>query len=162
MVGEVKEPHSRPGQALTVPGSWGYQISRQSAHEGAYASAAFIPQEIFLVFISVRGWVNPRAIVRPEGLCQWKIPMTLSGIEPATFQLVAQCRNQMRHREKNGCNFFKVLSGATIVITLPGRKQSLVKLLLAASAGTSHDSCWSQEYLRRETFKILIPLQETN
>jgi len=37
-------------------------------------------------------------IVRPEGLCQLKVPMTTSGTVPATFRLAAQYLNQQHHR----------------------------------------------------------------
>jgi hypothetical protein len=56
-----------------------------------YTTAALTPQETFLVLISFRDWVDSKAIVQTEGLRQWKIPMTLSGKEPATFRLVVQC-----------------------------------------------------------------------
>jgi len=40
-----------------------------------------------------RGSVNPRVIVRPGGICQWKIPITPSRREHVTFRLVVECIN---------------------------------------------------------------------
>ena len=76
-----------------------------------YAPAAFTPQGIFLVLISVTGWVDPRVIVRPEGLCQWNIPMTPSGIELAAWRLLVQWLNQLRHYVRQSASSTKMKNG---------------------------------------------------
>jgi hypothetical protein len=49
------------------------------------------------MLISVRGWVDPRAIVRLEGLGRLKNPTSL-GTEPATFRLLPQCLRKLNYR----------------------------------------------------------------
>jgi len=89
-------------QALKDPAVWSYKISRLSVYEGGnVVSPTHCPPSqtgIFLVLIYVTGWVDPRDTVRAERSRHWKIPMTPSGIEPATLRLVAQGLNQLRHR----------------------------------------------------------------
>jgi hypothetical protein len=63
----------------------------------SYAPVALYPAGRFLVLVSVRGWVNPKAIARLEGLHKLKNPITLSVIKLATFRLVAQCLNQLQN-----------------------------------------------------------------
>ena len=82
---KVKQFNYRPGQALRVPGVWDSHVSRESAQEGGKVvsptrRSPLHPKEKAPILIFVRVWDETRAIVRPEGLCQWKIPMTPSGI----------------------------------------------------------------------------------
>jgi hypothetical protein len=56
----------------------------------------------------------------PKWLCQWKTPVTPSEIKPATFWLLAQCFNQMRHRvphynkRLNNISEYKMFSSSNI------------------------------------------------
>jgi hypothetical protein len=56
------------------------------------APAAFTTQEIFLVLISIRGWVNHKGHSASGRIGEWNIPITQSEIEPATFRLVVEER----------------------------------------------------------------------
>ena len=99
---KVKQSHYRRGQP------WGFQEVEaprfqdnrhmKGSRLSALRTGRLCPQETFLVLISVKGWGDPRVIVRLEGLCQWKNPMTPSGIESVTFRFVAHYLNRLHHR----------------------------------------------------------------
>jgi hypothetical protein len=101
LIKKEKLPPYRPGETLRVPELSGSQISNRHmkvVRLSALRTARPYPQQIFMLLIYVGSCVDPRAIVRPEGLCQWKIPVTPLGTETATFLLAAHWLNQLRHR----------------------------------------------------------------
>jgi hypothetical protein len=58
----------------------------------------FTPQEYFWYSFLLEAESTPGAIVRLEGLGQFKNPVTSLGFEPANFRLVAKCLNQLLYR----------------------------------------------------------------
>jgi hypothetical protein len=113
---KVKQSHYRSGQALRVPGGWGFQISRQSAHEVKVVSNDRNPSGRIMALGSTQSltemstrkysWYSGNIpgthfcwrLSRSQGHSATERIMTPSGIEPATFRFVAQCLNQLRHR----------------------------------------------------------------
>jgi hypothetical protein len=76
---------------------------RQSAHRWRlgcqpYAPATLYPQKHFLVLISVRGWVNPRVIVRLEGLSKLKNINDLIGTQTCDLRDCIIAPQQLRYR----------------------------------------------------------------
>ena len=116
--------YSLSSEILTIPVlalimSWGLQKFEASRFRDnrvikwlvclPYAPVAFSLKEIFLVFISLRGWVDFRTIGRPEVLYQWKISMISSRIQTVTFQHVVHCVKQMRQRVRPSLTEYKYI-----------------------------------------------------
>ena len=91
---KVNQSLYRPGQTLRVPGAWGSQISRHSAREGGKVVSPthrppLPPKKCYWYSFLLQ----VESTTCSGALYQWKIPLT-----PATFQLAAQCLDQVRQR----------------------------------------------------------------
>jgi hypothetical protein len=65
----VKQSHCTPGVAQKFRFPYFVTKAQDGGRLSALHTGRLYPQEIILVLISVGGWVDPRAIVRSEGLC---------------------------------------------------------------------------------------------
>jgi hypothetical protein len=84
-------PYSKVKPSLCRPGQVAFLHSRQM--KVVNLSIEINPGTHFCW-----GRVDLKVIVRPEGLSQWTIPTTRSGIETATIRNVPHCLNQVRFR----------------------------------------------------------------
>jgi hypothetical protein len=91
--------------------------------------------EIFLVLISVRRWVDPSAIVRPEGLCLMKNSNNTIGNRSRNLPVCSALPQPLRHRVPPHIlkHFFKIMKD---IYDIRNQKFTLDKL----GAANWHDS----------------------
>ena len=98
----VKHSHYRPGQALRVPGSWGSQISRQSAHESGKVVSPMHqpplpPRKYSWYSFLLEAESTPGPWCGHKDYVNEKLRWHRRESNPRTSQLVAQCLKQLRH-----------------------------------------------------------------
>jgi hypothetical protein len=85
---KVKQSHYSPGESLRVPGDWGSQISRQSAHEGGKVVSPthrqpLPPRKYSWYTFMLEAESTPGPYCGRKDYVNEKLPVTPSGIEPA-------------------------------------------------------------------------------
>jgi len=99
---KVNQSHYRPGQVLRFAGVRGSQISKQSSHDvGEDVSPThwppLSPRKYSWYSFPLEDESNPGPCCGRQDYVNEKIPMTPSGIEPATYRFVEKFVNQLRH-----------------------------------------------------------------
>jgi hypothetical protein len=87
---------NRPWSPIGLWDVEAHAFSRRATHRWLWGR--FQVPGRFLVLIPLRSWMDPRTVVRLEGLSELNSLAASSLREPDTFRIVAQCLNQVPYR----------------------------------------------------------------